>query len=156
VRFAYEDGRMELLDARPAASVSGGPNDLLGMGDRAAHSCRPATETDPATRASVLADFKRNYPQQYRSTDALDHAEIAPAQLHVLVAALACLSTWPGADRLVSETALPLFRSHRYGHAAFAALEAVGRDPATDVNLAAALKTFGSDMRYRIDSRDVF
>ena len=61
---------------------------------------------------------------------------------------MACLSTWPGSER-VAEVARPLFRS-RHGSLAFATLDQIARDPSTEANLQAAARRFSADMSYEV------
>lgn len=153
VRFRYESGRMHLLDARPAAAVASAAG-AIGFGARQASTCRTPTSADPATQAAVVADFTQSYPAEYRSAKLLKRADIAPHELRATVTGLACLSRWPGAERVVPDAATPLFASKRYGPLAFQLIETVARDPASDVNLRAAVRAFGTEMTYRVQRRE--
>lgn len=144
---------MRLLDARPAVAVASADG-RLGFAARQASTCRTPTSADAATQTSVIADFDRNYPAEYRSRGRIKRADISPDELRATVAALACLLRWPGAERVVPEAALPLFASKRYGAAAFQLVETIARDPASDANLRAAVRAFGSEMTYRVDRRE--
>lgn len=152
VRFGYEGGRMRLLDARPAVAADGAVP--AGYAAPAPSSCRSAAGVDAATQAEILADFEQSYPAEYRRAKTLKRAAIAPDELRALVTGMACLSTWPGSER-VGEVARPLFAS-RHGPAAFAALDAVARDPLTDANMQAAVRGFSAEMSYRagVDALD--
>lgn len=153
VRFRYESGKMRLLDARPAAAVASAEGEI-GFGARQASACRTPTSADSATQAAMLAEFTRSYPAEYRSAKRLKRTDIAPDELRATVTGLACLSRWPGAERVVPEAALPLFASKRYGPLAFQLIETVARDPASDINLRAAVRAFGSEMTYRVERRE--
>lgn len=153
VRFRYESGRMRLLDARPAVAVASADG-RIGFAARGASTCRTPTSADAGTQAAVLADFDRNYPAEYRSSGRVKRAEISPDDLRATVAGLACLSRWPGAERVVPDAALPLFASKRYGPTAFRLVETIARDPASDANLRAAVRAFGSEMTYRVERRE--
>lgn len=153
VRFGYESGRMRLLDARPAAGIVSADG-RAGFAARQASTCRTPTSADAGTQAAVLAEFDRNYPAEYRSPKLLKHTEIAADELRATVTGLACLSRWPGAERVVPEAAVPLFASKRYGPTAFRLVETIARDAASDVNLRAAVRAFGTEMTYRVDRRE--
>jgi len=150
VRFRYADGRITLLDARPAA----GQGVVAGYGPRSAADCRTAGSADAATQQSVMADFERTYPAAYRRSGDLKRTEITPQELRNTVVSLACLATWPGAEDVVPRTATPLFASKRYGPAAFAALDAAAQDPMSDANLRASVRAFSAEMLFRVDRRE--
>ena len=150
VRFAWQDGRMRLIDARPAGQGNGG---APGFGTRQASTCTAPTSADPAQQAAVLADFEDSYPDEFRRAATLRKIDIAPQELREMVAGLACLSRWPGAESAVPEAATPLFASKRHGPAAFEAIDQIARDPLSDVNLRAAVRAFGAEMLYRVDRR---
>lgn len=152
VRFVYDRGAMRLIDARPAAAVAAGDAGPAGFAAPAASSCRSAANTDAATQAAVIADFQRGYPEEYRRQSTLKRIDIAPDALRGVVTGLACLATWPGAERVVPETATPLFVSKRHGKAAFAALSAIVDDPLTDANMMAAVRSFRAEMSYRAEA----
>lgn len=153
VRFRYEGGRMRLLDARPAAGIASADG-RAGFAARQAATCRTPTSADAATQAAVLAEFDRSYPPEYRSARLLKRSEIAPDELRATVTGLACLSRWPGAERVVPDAATPLFASKRYGPTAFQMVETIARDPSSDANLRAAVRAFGTEMIYRVDRRE--
>ena len=153
VRFRYEIGRMHLINARPAASVASADGQI-GFGARGASTCRTPTSADAGTQAAVLADFAQSYPAEYRSAKLLKRSDIAPEDLRATVSGLACLSRWPGAERVVPEAATPLFASKRYGPTAFQLIETIARDPNSDANLRAAVRAFGTEMIYRVDRRE--
>ena len=153
VRFRFESGKMRLLDARPAAAVASAGGEI-GFGARQASACRTPTSADSATQAAMVADFTRSYPAEYRSAGRLKRTDIAPDELRATVTGLACLSRWPGAERVVPEAATPLFASKRYGPLAFQLVETIARDPASDINLRAAVRAFGSEMTYRVERRE--
>lgn len=153
VRFRYEGGRMRLLDARPAAAIAS-TDGRPGFAARQASACRIPTSADGASQAAVLADFAQNYPVEYRTSKLLKRTDITPDELRATVTALACLSRWPGAERVVPEAATPLFASKRYGPAAFQLIETIARDASSDVNLRAAVRAFGTEMTYRVDRRE--
>lgn len=153
VRFRYDQGAMRLIDAMPAAGVAGPAGDP-GYAARQASSCRTASATDPVDHAAVLADFQRSYPADYRKISLLKKTEIAPDELRATVTGLACLARWPGADKVVPEMATPLFASERHGPAAFATIDTIAKDPASDVNLRAAVRAFGAEMLYLVDRRE--
>lgn len=153
VRFRYEGGRMRLLDARPAAaiaSVAGRP----GFAARQASTCRTPTSADGASQAAVLVEFSQSYPAEYRTSKLLKRTDISADELRATVTGLACLSRWPGAERVVPEAATPLFASKRYGPAAFQLVETIAHDASSDVNLRAAVRAFGAEMTYRVDRRE--
>lgn len=152
VRYRYDDGRIALIDAQPAAMAGTGA--AAGYGPRAPADCRVASRTDPVTQQSVIADFERTYPAQYRRLGQLKRTEIAPDELRNTVVGLACLATWPGAEEVVPRTATPLFASKRHGPAAFAALDAVAQDPRADANLRASVRAFSAEMLFRVDRRE--
>lgn len=152
VRFRYESGKMRLLDARPAVAVASADG-RLGFAARQASTCRTPTSADAAAQASVIAEFDRNYPSEYRSLGRIKHADISPDELRATVAGLACLSRWPGAERVVPEAAVPLFASKKYGPTAFQLVETIARDPSSDANLRAAVRSFGVEMTYRVERR---
>lgn len=152
VRFRYESGRMHLLDARPAAEVANADGEI-GFGARGASTCRTPTSADAGTQAAVVADFAQSYPEEYRSAKLLKRADIGPDELRATVTGLACLSRWPGAERVVPQAAIPLFASKRYGRAAFQLVETIARDPNSDANLRAAVRAFGVEMNYRVTRR---
>jgi hypothetical protein len=79
---------------------------------------------------------------------------IAPEEMRATVVGLACLASWPGAEEVVPRAATPLFASKRHGDAAFAALEAVAQDPASDANLRASVRAFGAEMAFRVERRE--
>lgn len=143
-RFVYEAGAMRPLPGS-ATTLATAP----GTPAAAEPSCRAAAHVDAETQASALADFDESYPLVYRRESSLKKTDIAPEELRDIVTGMACLSTWPGAETLVPERATPLFRSRRYGAAAFSALERVAHDPATSANLKAAVRTFSAEMLYR-------
>ena len=143
-RFAYRDGAM-----RPLADTAATLAAASGAAPSAESGCRAAAHVDAETQAAALADFDESYPLAYRRESSLKKTDIAPEELRELVTGMACLSTWPGAETLVPDHATPLFRSRRYGAAAFSALERIARDPATDANLQAAVRTFSAEMLYR-------
>jgi hypothetical protein len=153
VRFRYEDGKMRLVDAMPAATVAS-VDGRLGFAARQASTCRTPTSADPATQASVVADFSRSYPAEYKTSKLLKRTAIAPDELRATVTGLACLSRWPGAEQVVPEAATPLFASKRYGPAAFEMIQTIARDANSDVNLRAAVRAFGAEMIYRVDRRE--
>jgi hypothetical protein len=152
VRFRYESGRMHLLDARPATGIASADG-AVGFGARGASTCRTPTSADAGTQAAVIADFDRSYPAEYRKPSLLKRTEIEPDELRATVAGLACLSRWPGAERVVPQAAVPLFASKRYGPIAFRLIETIARDPSSDANLRAAVRAFGTEMIYRVDRR---
>ena len=117
-------------------------------------SCRIADDTDPDARQAVIADFERSYPADYRRDKALKRAVIAPEEMRATVVGLACLASWPGAEEVVPRAATPLFANKRHGDAAFAALEAVAQDPASDANLRASVRAFGAEMAFRVERRE--
>lgn len=143
-RFAYQDGAMRPLPATAATLVA-----APGTAPTAKSGCRAAAHVDAETQAAALDDFEESYPLAYRRESSLKKTAISPAELRELVTGMACLSTWPGAETLVPDRATPLFRSRRYGAAAFSALDRVARDPGTDANLQAAVRTFSAEMLYR-------
>jgi hypothetical protein len=149
VRYRYTDGRMALVGAAPAASVA-----AAGYGARAPSSCRSQAATDPAQQQVVIDDFTRSYPAEYRSYGALRRTAITPDELRATVTGLACLATWPGAEKVVPRTATPLFASKRYGRAAFSTLAAVAQDPLSDANLRASVRAFSAEMVYRVGKRE--
>lgn len=153
VRFRYEDGRMRLIDAMPAASVAG-IDGQPGFAARQASTCRTPTSADTATQSAVVADFERSYPAEYRRASLLKKAAISPDELRATVTGLACLARWPGAEQVVPEAATPLFASKRYGSQAFETLQSVARDPNSDINLRAAVRAFSAEMLYRVDRRE--
>lgn len=153
VRFAWESGKMRLLDAAPAAVVADAGG-TPGFAARQASTCRTPTSADPATQAAVVADFERNYPSEFRQQKTLKRADISPDELRATVTGLACLSRWPGAEVVVPEAATPLFASKRHGPAAFEVVQVIARDPNSDVNLRAAVRAFGAEMLYRVDRRE--
>lgn len=148
VRFVLEGGAMRLVDARPASAVAGGPGAAPGYAAAAPSTCRSASTLDDAAQAEILADFERSYPQEYRRGRTLKKLSIAPDELRGLLTGMACLSTWPGSER-VAEVARPLFRS-RHGPAAFATLDQIARDPMTEANLQAAVRRFAADMAFEV------
>lgn len=150
VRYRYGDGRIALVDARPAA----GEGMVAGYGPRAPADCRIAGRTDAATQQSIIADFERTYPASYRKMSQLKRTEIAPDELRNTVVGLACLATWPGAEEVVPRTATPLFASKRHGASAFAALDSVAQDPRSDANLRASVRAFSAEMLFRVDRRE--
>lgn len=153
VRFVWENGKMRLIDAMPAASVAGDDGDP-GFAARQASTCRTPTSADPGTQAAVIADFERSYPAEFRRSGALKKTDIAPDELRATVTGLACLARWPGAEAIVPEAATPLFSSKRHGPAAFQVIEVIARDPNSDTNLRAAVRAFGAEMLYRVDRRE--
>lgn len=153
VRFAWENGKMRLIDAMPAATVAGDDGEP-GFAARQASTCRTPTSADPGTQAAVIADFESSYPAEFRRSSSLKRVEIAPDELRATVTGLACLARWPGAEAIVPEAATPLFASKRYGPAAFRTVETIARDPNSDTNLRAAVRAFGAEMLYRVDRRE--
>lgn len=153
VRFGWQDGKMRLLDAAPAA-VAAGADGAPGFAARQASTCRTPTSADPAMQAAVVADFERNYPAEFRREKTLKRADISADELRATVTGLACLSRWPGAEAVVPEAATPLFASKRHGPAAFRIVQVIARDPNSDVNLRAAVRAFGVEMLYRVDRRE--
>lgn len=148
VRFAYQGGSMRLLDPQPPSARVADSAAAPGNAVPSASSCRSAAGNDAAAQTEILADFEQSYPDQYRRTTALKNVSIAPDELRGLVTVMACLSTWPGSER-VAEYARPLFES-RHGPAAFATLDAIAHDPTTDANLQAAVRRFSAEMSYQI------
>ena len=153
VRFAWENGKMRLIDARPAAAVADASGEP-GFAARQASTCRTPTSADPGTQAAVVADFERGYPDEFRRDSSLKRADITPDELRATVTGLACLARWPGAETVVPEAATPLFASKRHGPAAFQTLQTIARDPNSDANLRAAVRAFGAEMLYRVDRRE--
>jgi hypothetical protein len=143
VRFRLDGGTMRPVNADGAAAE---PAQIS--------SCRIADDTDPDAREAVIADFERSYPAEYRRDKALKRAVIAPEEMRATVIGLACLATWPGAEEVVPKAATPLFASKRHGDAAFAALDAVAQDPASDANLRASARAFGAEMAFRVERRE--
>ena len=153
VRYGFDGGKMVALDARPAAAIADAQG-RPGYAARQASACRSPTSADPATQAAVVQQFEAEYPAQYRRQASLRRAQITPEELRATVTGLACLSRWPGAQKVVPEAATPLFASKRYGPAAFAVIETVATDPASDANLRASVRAFGAEMLYRVDRRE--
>lgn len=144
VRFAYRAGQVRRLDAGTTPLVAGAS---------APAGCVPASRVSPDEQAATIAAFEASFPAEYGSMGKLRKAEFAPAALRDLVVGLACLSTWPAGQRVVPQHAMPLFASKRWGPAAFTALDTVSRDPATDANMSAAIKSFAAEMAYRVARR---
>lgn len=111
---------------------------------------RPQAGATAGEANALLASFRADYPAELRKRRSVEKAALAPAQLQDLVTGLACLSTWPGADPLVADTARPLFASKRYGAQAFAMLDAVGHSRAASEPLRAASRAFASQMYFQI------
>lgn len=153
VRFRYEAGKMRLLDAMPAAAVADARGNI-GFAARQASACRTPAAGDRSAQASLIADFERNYPAEFRREKRLKRAVISPDELRATVTGLACLSRWPGAEKVVPDVATPLFASERYGRAAFEMVQSIARDSNSDANLRSAVRAFGTEMSYRVDRRE--
>ena len=107
-------------------------------------------ESSPDAYSVKLDTFERDWPKAYRRTGTLKRVTLGQSEMRALVTDLACMASWPIGERRVPELATPLFRSERHRTAAFAALESIQRDPATDANLKAVARSFSAEMRYRI------
>ena len=140
--YRFEQGTMRPLDRAAARALPSAA---------AVDTCRQPTRSDPASNAAALASFDTDYPEAFRRTKTLDRVEIDPLELRTVVTGLACLSRWPGAERRVPRVATPLFASERHGKAAFALIDVIAQDPASDANLRASARAFGAEMRYRVD-----
>jgi hypothetical protein len=140
IRYTYAGGQMRPLDAPPPQAT-------------ADTTCRSYDSAGPAGQDTMLAEFDRTFPDQFRHGSQLKKVSIAPDELRRLVTGLACFSTWPGADKIVPHAATPLFASKRYGDASFAALETVSQTPGVDAGVVAAVRQFGAEMRYYVGRR---
>ena len=143
VRFVFDGATVRALDAIAAAGNA-----------TAQPGCVPASRTDYPTQVDAVAAVERDYPQEYRKTGTLKAVSIDPEELRSLVGALACLSSWPAAENRIPELATPLFVSRRHGPAAFAALDSIAHDPASDAHLRAMARSFAAEMSYRVDRRE--
>lgn len=149
-RFRFDQGRMRGVQPPTNLAAQVAP---AGQLPRPAPGCS-AVGTGRTERAAAIAAFEQSYPDEYRSTGTLKDAAIAPEELRAIVTDLACLSTWPGAEQVVPRAATPLFASKRHGKAAFAALDSVALDPASDANMRASVRAFAIEMIYRVDRRE--
>lgn len=145
VRYRWANGSM-VPDAATLAAQAAIP------GRPVAPACPSPLAFDPAAQARVIATFERAYPVEYRRLSTLKKTAIAPGALRAILVDLSCLWTWPGAERVIPDTAVPLFAS-RHGPAAFAELERLARHSEGGVYLQAAARSFGAEMRYRVARR---
>lgn len=153
-RFRFAQGSVQLIGASSVANVAGGVPVPGGYAPGTALGCRAAGMSDGATQAAILAEFEADYPEPYRRLSTLKKTDIAPEDLRDTVTSLACLATWPGAEKTVPRLATPLFASKRHGEAAFAELERVAIDPLADANLRAVVRAFSAEMLYRVERRE--
>ncbi len=150
VRFRYDQGAMRAIDPLPTATAAAAAATPVAP----EASCRSAASVDPSGQAEALAEFEQQYPADYRRLKTLKRTQIAPDDLRTTVVGLACLARWPGAQDVVPRAATPLFASKRHGPAAFAVIDTIATDPASDANLRAAVRAFGAEMLYRVDRRE--
>ena len=139
--YVYDSGEMRALT----------PTTVAQAGTEAAPStCRlyGAPGTTPEEGKAMLASFERDFPYELRKQGRAEKATLTYEDLQRLVAGMACLSSWPGADPLVPRTARPLFRSKRFGGDAFAALDAMARAPDTSEPMRVALRSFAARMYF--------
>lgn len=141
-RFVFDGGSVRTLEG--AASSAG-----LAV----APSCLPASRVDATLQADAIATFERDFPLDYREPGRLKKVDIAPETLRAWVAELACLAPWPAAEQRVLHVATPLFASRRHGSAAFAALDSIARDPASNAHLRAVARSFAAEMTFRVERR---
>ncbi|NIJ22170.1 hypothetical protein FHS95_003885 [Sphingomonas naasensis] len=146
VRFHYANGRMH--SAAPALTQGAGT--MAPAQTTMASPCKSANAVTAADQARALDAFERDWPKAYRRTGTLKKVTLGPGEMRRLTADLACMASWPAGERRVPELATPLFRSKQHRDAAFAALESIQHDPATDANLKAVARSFSAEMRYRI------
>jgi len=142
VRFHYANGRMQSV-AAPALTQGAGAM----ARPAAAPVCKAANAVD---QSRALDAFERDWPKAYRRTGTLKRVTLGQSEMRALVTDLACMASWPIGERRVPELATPLFRSSHHRTAAFAALDSIQQDPATDANLKAVARSFSAEMRYRI------
>lgn len=155
VGYRFVQGRMRPRDqiaaAANVATASSAPGSAITGGSLG---CRAAGSVEAASQAAILDEFARDYPLDYRRFSTLKRTDITAGELRATVTALACLASWPGAERMVPGMATPLFASRRHGGAAFAELDRVAIDPQADANLRAVVRAFHAEMRYRVGRRE--
>ncbi len=144
VRYGYRGGEVRLLD--PARVARAAPA-------AASPRCTPGAQVSPGEQAAALAEFEDGFPAAYGKERELRRMTLSPPELRQLVTGLACLASWPAAQEVVPDRAVPLFASKRLGAQAFAMLDVVARDRATSPHLAAMARSFAAEMRYRVDRR---
>lgn len=137
VQYAFDGGWVRTLGAE-AADVS---------------ECVPAAQVDGVAQVAAVTVFEDEYPRAYQSLGGLRKSAIDPEEMRALVTTMACLAPWPAAERRIPRIATPLFAS-RHGPAAFAALEAIAKDPTSDAHLRASARGFAAEMVYRVERRE--
>lgn len=144
-RYGFDGTNVRALNAAASAVAATAAAD--------APLCLSAAQLPAAAQAEAVTAFEQAYPFEYRKLSRLRRAQIDQAEMEALVTALACIAPWPVAERRIPKLATPLFAS-RHGPAAFAALQTVAIDPASDAHLRAVTTSFAAEMRYRVGRRE--
>jgi hypothetical protein len=145
-RFAYVNGAIRPLDLPPDA-----------IDDIAAPQtvrCRNPGAMAGLDGAAFELELERTLPIAYRRASAVRRADIAADSLHEMVAGLACLSSWPGAGKMVFKAATPLFASKRYGAASFATLDRIAGATNSESALRASARNLSAQMRYFVGRQE--
>lgn len=148
VQYYYVNGRMHPRQAT-LTQGAGTVGQSAAPAYAQASPCRPAHSIDASAQAAAIDSFERDWPKAYRRAGSLKKITFSQNAMRRLTTDLACMASWPAGDRRIAELATPLFRSKQHRAAAFAALDAVQRDPDADANLKAVTRSFSAEMRYR-------
>ncbi|RVT93299.1 hypothetical protein [Sphingomonas crocodyli] len=148
VRYAYAQGAVKPIAGDPEMAEAAVAPPLA--------QCVDYGTASAAGPADYRTELDRSLPTDWRKRSRIAKAEVSQEQLRGLVSSLACLATWPGAERSVTKAAVPLFSSSRYGKASFAALDTTARDLDSDPGLRANARAFAANMHFLVDRREAF
>lgn len=159
IAYRYASGRIEAVAAAqpaPAPVVA-----AVVVRDRrgfrvtdwqAPPACAAIARAEPGAPADAyLAELRRTWPRDWQTRGRIGDQPFQTAALRALVTDLSCLSALPGGERVVVETARPLFASRRHGRAAFEQLDEVARGSTVDPAIRAAARMLHAQMRFRVD-----
>jgi hypothetical protein len=142
IRYAYGGGEVRAMEAPAAVRVAA-----------TTPRCTPGTQVSAGEQGAAVAAFEEGFPAAYGDERRLRRMELPASELRQLVTGLACLASWPAAQEVVPDRAVPLFASKRLGPQAFAMLDVIARDRASSPHLTAMVRSFAAEMRYRVDRR---
>lgn len=157
VTYRYAAGRIVAVSRPPAPVVAMAPAPATRGGPTLAvmptGGCAMIGGGSPSRSADLLlAGFARSWPVEWRSRGRLRNQPFTPEAMRRTVTELACLAALPGGDKVVADTARPLFESRRHGGLAFDQLDEVARGAAVDPALRAAARSFHAQMRFEVDT----